>query len=230
MGNKSMKNTSLDTKNRALQILNTLRKATQGMTEPASLSIIEKYGKDPFLVLISCLLSLRAKDSATLPVSVQLFSVARTPQQILQMPISQLEQILFSIGFYHRKAQQLHEVSKELLDRFGGKVPNTLQDLMSIKGVGLKTANLVLSVGFDIPALCVDIHVHRIANRLGIIATKTPEETEKELTRLLPQEYWHECNRYFVMWGQNICVPVSPKCSVCPLFDLCARVGVGKSR
>lgn len=220
----------LDHGNRAIRVISVLRKATKNMVEPASLSIKKQFGQDPFLMLISCLLSLRTKDTVSLPASIRLFQVAKTPEDILKIPLSQIEKLIYPCGFYRRKAQSLHTVSRDILTRFKGKVPHTSEELTSIKGVGIKTANLVLGEGFGIPALCVDTHVHRISNRLGFVATKTPEETEQKLKELLPPEYWIEYNRLLVMWGQNICVPISPFCSKCPIADLCPRVGVSRRR
>ncbi|MDR3551115.1 MAG: endonuclease III [Candidatus Babeliales bacterium] len=215
---------------RALEIIKILRKATLGMTPPAGASIVKKFGRDPYLVLISCLLSLRAKDSASLPASIKLFEYAKTPQDMIKIPLKKIEEIIFITGFYRNKAKTILSVSRELLERFNGIVPHTKEELMSLKGVGPKTAALVMADGFEIPAICVDVHVHRISNRLGLIQTKTVEETEVELKKILPKENWREWNSLMVMWGQNICVPVSPKCSICPIFDLCQRVGVNRSR
>lgn len=215
---------------RALRIMAILRTATKGMADPASKTIVETYGRDPYLVLISCLLSLRTKDTVSLPASIRLFALAKTPQEMLALPLPAIEKAIYPCGFYRNKAANLHSISQELLDRFAGKVPDTAQELMSLKGVGLKTANLVLSEGFGIPALCVDVHVHRISNRLGLVKTTTPEETEAELRRILPSELWIDYTRLLVMWGQNLCVPVSPFCSKCPVFNECMRVGVDKKR
>lgn len=220
----------MDNKDRAIAIIKILRKATQGMEQPASLAIIQKYGQDPYLVLISCLLSLRTKDTVSLPASIRLFEYAKTPEQMLKLPIPKIEKLIYPSGFYRRKALLLHEVSRDLLARFEGKVPADLEQLLSIKGVGRKTANLVLGVAFDIPAICVDTHVHRVSNRLGLVKTKTTEETEQALKKILPPEYWVEYNHLLVQWGQNICVPISPFCSKCAIAKLCPRVGVTRSR
>lgn len=200
------------------------------MVEPAATTIVAQYGRDPYLMLISCILSLRTKDTVSLPASFRLFELAQTPSDMVKIPLLTIQKCIYPVGFYKRKAQGIIEISRDLLVRFDGRVPDTLQELMSLKGVGLKTANLVLAEGFGKPALCVDTHVHRISNRLGFVKTKTPEETEYELTKLLPQNYWREYNQLLVMWGQNICVPISPFCSKCPLFDLCERNWVTKSR
>lgn len=215
---------------KAVAVVTKLQSATAHMVQPAVLHIIDHHGKDPYLILISCILSLRAKDTASLPVSLALFKHAKTPQEMLKIPRAELERILFSIGYYRQKARTVHELSQELIDRFQGKVPCTQEELLSLKGVGLKTANLVLGEAFDIPAICVDIHVHRISNRLGLVQTKTPEETELALKEILPQKYWVLYNRLLVMWGQNICVPVSPWCSRCVLKPMCPQKGVIRHR
>lgn len=200
------------------------------MVQPMSRQIAAEYGKDPFLVLVSCLLSLRSRDAMTYVVSKKLFDRAKTPAEIANMPTHELESIIKTIGFYRKKAATLQAVSRELIVRFGGTVPGTADELLSLPGVGLKTANLVLSVGFDQPAICVDVHVHRIANRLGIVSTKSPEQTELALKQLVPREQWSILNDLFVMWGQNICTPQSPRCSICPLAPLCPKRGVKTSR
>lgn len=215
---------------RAIQIVSILQTATKNMLQPASSHIVAQYGKDPYLVLVSCLLSLRTKDTVSWPASRRLFACAATPNQMLALPINEIEKLIYPVGFYRRKALLMHTVSQDLLDRFGGQVPQTQEELLSIPGVGIKTANLVLAVAFDIPAICVDTHVHRISNRLGLVRTTTVEQTEQELRRVLPKELWADYSRLMVIWGQNICVPVSPFCSRCPLSDLCPKVGVGNSR
>lgn len=213
-----------------LGVIESLRVATRGMIVPASQEIVSRFGRDTFLVLVSCLLSLRTRDTVSLPASCRLFEKAKTPEAILALPLSTIETLIYPVGFYKRKALLLHSVSRDLLTRFYGIVPNTKEKLLSIKGVGLKTANLVLAEGFGIPALCVDTHVHRISNRLGLVITKTPEQTEAALREIIPQEYWIEWSRLLVMWGQNICVPLSPWCSRCPIFPVCQRKGVIRSR
>ena len=184
-------------------------------TFPPTMSsmIIHDYGKNPYLILISCLLSLRARDTVTYPISQELFKHAQTPQEMLKLSIPQLEKILKPLGFYKRKAHILHDVSQELIDRFHGKVPRTEEELLSIKHVGRKTANLVLSMAFDVPAICVDTHVHRIANHLGLVKTKTPEQTEVELKKIIPQKDWGIINDTFVRWGQNVCKSNMKQCA-----------------
>ncbi len=220
----------MDKKERAIRIITILASATQGMEQPASTQIVNQYGQDPYLVLISCLLSLRTKDTVSFPASQRLFERAKTPAQMLKLPVATIEKLIYPTGFYRRKARLLHEVSKDLLARFDGKVPATEAELLSIKGVGRKTANLVLGVAFNIPAICVDTHVHRVSNRLGLVKTKTTDQTEIELKKILPPQYWIQFNHLLVMWGQNICVPISPFCSKCAIADLCPRVGVTRRR
>lgn len=217
-------------KERVRKAIALLRNATQGMRPPLIALINQLYGKDPFLILISCLLSLRARDIVTFDVCKKLFARAKTPHELLSISISELEEIISPINFYKRKAYILHDVSKDLIRRFDGKVPSNEKDLLSIKGVGRKTANLVLGTAFDIPAICVDTHVHRLSNRLGWVRTTTVEETEQELQRIVPVKDWVDVNYLLVMWGQNICVPISPFCSTCVLSPLCPKIGVIKQR
>ncbi|MGY4884499.1 MAG: endonuclease III domain-containing protein [Nanobdellota archaeon] len=198
-------------------------------TEKTTLNRMRKK-PDAFKVLISCLLSLRARDENTEKVSKQLFEVANTPEEIVKIPLPKLEKIIFSSGHYKKKARVLHSVSNELITRFNSKVPDKKEDLLSIKGVGPKTANIVLAFAFNQLVLPIDTHCHRIPNRLGWIETKTPEQTEKELEKILPKEYWADFNAIFVQFGRDICQPVSPKCSGCPINMHCKRIGVERSR
>ncbi len=207
-----------------------LRQETKGMTEPMSFSITSLYGRDPFLILISCLLSSRTKDIVVLPASLRLFTYAKTPSDMLTLPVGKISELIFPVGFYREKAKNIHILCNQLITEWQGLVPCTFKDLITLRGVGAKTANLVLGVGFGIPALCVDTHVHKICNRLGLVQTKSPEETEAILKEVIPQKYWIELNRLLVMWGQNICVPRSPFCSSCVLSDTCPRNGVSTSR
>jgi endonuclease-3 len=225
-----MKHMRLPEQQRAIAIIERLRLATKNMVLPAADLITNEYGKDPYLVLVSCILSLRTKDSVSWPASRRLFTYAKTPYTMVNLSQATIQQAIYPSGFYRQKAKTILDISADLISRFGGTVPSTKEELMSFKGVGLKTANLVLAEGFDIPALCVDVHVHRISNRLGFVATRTPEETEAALRELLPKEYWREFNKLLVMWGQNICLPQSPRCSSCSVAPLCNRVGVVLSR
>ncbi len=190
----------------------------------------EEDKKDPFKILISCLLSLRARDENTEKVSEQLFSIADTPKGILDMPKEKLEKTIFSSGHYRKKAETLKYVSKELINRFNSKVPDTKDDLMSIKGIGPKTANIVLAFAFNKTVIPVDTHVHRIPNRLGWVNTKKPEKTEEELMKIIPKKYQMDFNSIFVQFGRDVCNPVSPKCSSCPIKEYCPQIGVNRSR
>ncbi len=185
---------------------------------------------DAFKILISCLLSLRTQDKNTEKASARLYAVADTPKDIVQLSIKRLEKLIFSSGHYKKKARTLQYVSKELIDRFDSKVPNTREKLMSIKGIGPKTANIVLAFAFGKNVIPVDVHVHRIPNRLGWVKTKTPEQTEAELERVLPKKHWREFNAIFVQFGQTICQPISPWCSKCPISEYCSRINVNRSR
>ncbi len=173
---------------------------------------------------------MRTRDTVSLPASLRLFQIAQTPEEMVALPIKRIEKIIHTVGFYRHKARTIHDISQTLIQRFASKVPSTEEELRSLKGVGPKNGKLVLSEGFQIPAICVDTHVHRISNRLGLVNTKTPEATEKALKKILPQKYWSEWNPLLVMWGQNICVPISPFCSRCAIFDLCPKKGVVRSR
>ena len=185
---------------------------------------------DAFKILISCLLSLRTQDKNTEISSKRLFAVADTPKEILKLPIKKLEKLIFSSGHYRKKARTLKHVSKVLIEQFNSRVPETREELMSIKGIGPKTANIVLAFAFGKKVLPIDTHCHRIPNRLGWIKTKTPEQTESELNRILPKKYWVNFNSIFVQFGKTICQPVSPKCSICPINQYCPRIGVIRSR
>lgn len=198
-------------------------------TEQTTLNRMRKK-PDAFKVLISCLLSLRARDENTEKVSKQLFEVANTPQEILQIPVEKLEKLIFSSGHYKKKARVLQSVSNELINRFNSQVPDKKEDLLSIKGVGPKTANIVLAFAFGQAVLPIDTHCHRIPNRLGWVQTTSPEKTEKELEKILPKKYWNDFNAIFVQFGRDICQPVSPKCSECPIKEFCPKINVEKSR
>lgn len=185
---------------------------------------------DAFKILISCLLSLRTQDKNTEKASNKLFSVATTPEQIIKIPKPKLEKLIFSSGHYKKKARVLQSVSKDLLSRFNGKVPQTREELLSIKGIGPKTANIVLAFAFGQCVLPIDTHCHRIPNRLGWVKTKTPEQTEKELEKILPKKYWCEFNAIFVLFGKTICQPISPWCSKCPIEKYCPKKNVKRFR
>lgn len=198
--------------------------------EPVVGVVARKSDRDPFRILISCLLSLRTKDKTTSEASARLFALAHTPAGLLKLPLKKIEQAIYPVGFYRTKAKSIHAISERLLRLYEGEVPDSIDELMTLPGVGRKTANLVVTVGYGLPGICVDIHVHRISNRWGYVKTKTPEQTETALRRKLPKEYWITFNDLLVPYGQNLCQPVSPFCSRCKLTDYCDRVGVKKSR
>lgn len=186
--------------------------------------------KNAFKVLITCLLSLRTQDKNTETASKRLFREAKTPEEILKLPLRKLENLIYSSGHYRKKARVLKHVSKEILKRFNGKVPDNKEDLLSIKGIGPKTSNIILSFVYGKLVLPIDVHCHRVPNRLGWIKTKTPEQTEKALEKILPKRYWREFNTVIILHGKNICKPISPLCSKCVVRKYCKRAGVTRSR
>lgn len=188
------------------------------------------WARDPYQVLISCLISLRTKDEVTSAATERLFSLAKTPPAMLRLTPGAIEKAIYPAGFYRNKARTILHVSSVILDEYNGKVPDTIDELLTLKGVGRKTANLVVSLGYGKNAICVDTHVHRISNRLGYVSTKTPEKTEFALREKLPCRYWIEYNELLVNYGQHICVPISPKCSECVIQEFCPKVGVTKHR
>jgi len=185
---------------------------------------------DAFMILISCLLSLRARDENTEIVTKNLFEEIKTPEELVKLDRIKVEKLIFSSGHYRKKAEAIQHVSKELIEKFNSKVPNTYEELISIKHIGPKTANIVLAFAFNKQVIPVDIHCHRIPNRIGWVKTKTPEETQKELERIIPKENWQEFNAVFVQFGRDICNPISPKCSICPIEKYCRKINVKKSR
>ncbi|MDI6737825.1 MAG: endonuclease III [Nanoarchaeota archaeon] len=183
-----------------------------------------------FYVLISCVLSQRTKDEVTYPAAKRLFKIANNPKAMLKLPLKTIEKAIYPSGFYITKARRIKEVSKYLLENHNGKVPDNYGELLKIKGVGRKTAGIVLTHAFQIPALPIDTHCHRIANRIGWAKTRTPEETEIALTKIIPRRYWIELNELLVKHGQSVCKPVSPFCSKCAIADYCKRINVKQSR
>lgn len=179
---------------------------------------------DPYLVLIACILSLRTNDRTTYPATLRMLKLAKTPQEMMKVNIEDLEKAIYPVGFYKNKAGQIIELSKILVEKYDGKVPCDIEELCKFRGVGRKTANLVLSQGFNTPAICVDVHVHRIFNRLGYLKTKNPEETEFELRKKLPKKYWIPINTLLVTHGQNVCKPIKPLCNSCPIEKYCAKL------
>ena len=186
--------------------------------------------KSPFMVLISCILSLRTKDKVTAEASNRLFKLANNPEKMLGLSIKSIEKAIYPVGFYKTKAKRIKEICKSLLKDYEGVVPDEIDELLKLNGVGRKTANLLVTLGYGKLGICVDTHVHRISNRLGLVKTKTPEQTEFELRKKLPQKHWLIYNDLLVTYGQNLCVPISPWCSKCKIFKYCKRVGVNKSR
>ncbi len=180
-------------------------------------SLIAHHHSDPFRILIATLLSQRTRDQTTAQTSQRLFAVADTPKSMFQLPINKIVNLIYPVGFYNTKARQIHELCQKLLFQYKGQVPSTLEELLKLKGVGRKTANLVLSLGFQKPAICVDTHVHRISNRLGIVKTKTPEQTERILAKKIPTRYWRSMNELLVGFGQTLCHPMKPLCAQCPI-------------
>lgn len=191
--------------------------------------IAEETG-DPFRILVSCLLSLRTRDATTAAASNRLFSLATTPQDLVLLPIPTIEDAIYPVGFYKTKARRLPQLCRELLQRYDGKVPGDLDELLTLPGVGRKTANLVITLGFGKPGICVDTHVHRITNRWGYVRTSSPLGTEQALRRKLPREYWTILNDLLVPYGQYRCTPLSPFCTQCRLAAWCRRVGVTRHR
>ena len=198
--------------------------------EPVLGVVARDSDRDPFRILISCLLSLRTKDKTTREASARLFALAHQPATLVILPLQKIERAIYPVGFYRTKAKSIHAICRRLLDVYGGTVPDSIEELVTLSGVGRKTANLVVTVGYGKPGICVDIHVHRISNRWGYVKTKTPEETEQALRRKLPTPHWITFNDLLVPYGQNLCQPVSPFCSKCKLRDRCDRVGVKQSR
>ncbi len=210
------------------QTLAKVKKAVRYYRVP-SVMVFSKE-KDPFVVLVICIISLRTRDEVTETASAQLFSLAKTPSQLLRLSKLKIEKAIYPAAFFRNKAHTLREICKVLVDSHAGKVPNKMDELLKLKGVGRKTANLILILGHGKPGICVDIHVHRISNRWGYVKTKTPDETEMVLRGKLPRRYWMGYNNLLVSFGQNICKPVSPFCGSCPIAETCLKVGVTTQR
>jgi len=212
------------------RILKLLKGRLEGAELPSVSIVARKFAQDPFRILVSTLLSLRTKDKVTLEASQRLLEKAPTAATLLSLTEEEIQTLIYPVGFYRVKARNLKQIAYQLIDRFQGEVPADRQLLLSLPGVGRKTANLVLNLGFGIPAICVDTHVHRISNRLGWVRTRTPEQTEYALMEVLPQRYWIPINEVLVAYGQRVCTPQSPFCSTCPLERECPKVGVGRRR
>lgn len=211
------------------EVVRILRSDVLAWQSPAVTIVSQREG-NPFKVLISCILSLRTQDQTTGPASERLFALADTPEKMAELAPEAIETAIYPVGFYRNKARQIIEICRTLLTRHGGKVPADLDELLTLNGVGRKTANLVVTLGFGKPGICVDTHVHRICNRWGYVETGTPEATESALRQKLPAEYWLEINDLLVTFGQNLCRPISPHCSICHVRVFCDRRGVKTSR
>jgi endonuclease-3 len=209
-------------------VIATLRATMPQFTQPLIDGMREE--RSPFRVLIATILSLRTKDTLTAVVAPRLFAAADTPATMLALSEERIAELIYPVGFYRTKARAIRQICALLLEQYGGRVPDDLEQLLALPGVGRKTANLVLTAGYDLPGICVDTHVHRICNRWGYLETRTPDATELVLRAQLPPEYWKEINMLLVTLGQNICHPTSPRCSVCPVSHWCRRIGVTRSR
>jgi len=210
-------------------VIETLRKTLTSKKLPIVSELAERKGS-PFHILISTLLSLRTKDEVTEEATRRLFDLASTPAEMLKLSPDRIATAIYPVGFYRNKARTILQICRELVERYDSRVPDSIDELLTFKGVGRKTANLVVTLGYGGEGICVDTHVHRISNRLGYVMTKTPNETEQALRVKLPPTYWTEYNTLMVGFGRTICRPVSPLCSQCPLFELCERVGVTRHR
>jgi endonuclease-3 len=210
-------------------IVRTLKREVERW-DPTAVGQVAEDSHDPFRILISCLLSLRTKDEVTGGASARLFRLADTPATMLQLRERTIARLIYPVGFYRTKAKVIRGVCRSLIEEYEGRVPDDINELLKLKGVGRKTANLVVSVGYGKPGICVDTHVHRISNRWGYVKTRTPGETEQALRRKLPRRYWIVFNDLLVSFGQNVCKPISPLCSRCPVERYCAKVRVTRSR
>ena len=206
-----------------------LREMYTSWQTPA-VTVVAQCGRSPFKVLVSCIISLRTKDEVTALASARLFEQGDSPDSVVRLSADRIAELIYPAGFYRNKASQIVEISRRLLAEYDGIVPDEIDELLKFKGVGRKTANLVLTLGFGKQGICVDTHVHRICNRWGYVATKTPDQTETALRSILPPEYWIEINDLLVAFGQNHCHPVSPRCSSCRLTGLCHKTGVVRTR
>lgn len=203
------------------EIVEILKEAKQPQSD--FVKLMDSF-KDPYIVLIACILSLRTNDRTTYPATLRMLELGKTPADFAKIDPNVLEKAIYPVGFYANKAKQIIELSKILVDEYNSKVPCDIDELCKFNGVGRKTANLVLSEGFNKPAICVDVHVHRIMNRLGFVKTKNPEETEFALRKKLPEKYWIDINSLLVTHGQNVCKPINPKCEICPISYCCKKV------
>ena len=212
---------------RVVETLKILQRVIRAFDEPAVEKISEDTREDPFQVLIATMLSAQTRDAVTASASARLFAVARTPRTVAALPTSRIQKLIYPVSFYRFKARYVKDTCAQLVARFGGRVPATMAELLTLPGVGRKTANLVLILSHaSRDNICVDTHVHRISNRLGWIGTRTPEESEQALYRVVPKRWWPVVNLFLVTWGQNVCRPVYPRCRACAISRLCPRIGV----
>jgi endonuclease-3 len=207
------------------KVLNILKEKYGEWKAPIVTEIANRTG-DPFRVLISTVLSSRTKDAVTREASMRLFECASTPREMMKLSPGEIEKLIYPVGFFRTKARRLPALIRILIDKYQGKVPDTLDELLKLPGVGRKTANLVVTIGFGKPGICVDTHVHRISNRFGYVRTKNPTETEFALREKLPERWWISYNDFLVTLGQNICFPRNPRCGECPLNKLCEKVNI----
>lgn len=212
------------------EVMETLRRTVEGWEATPYVTECARITRDPFKILIATILSLRTRDLPTRQASEALFSLAQTPQELQELPVEQIAEAIKPVMYNYNKAETIRELSRRLVEEYGGRVPDEIDELLKFKGVGRKTANLVVTLAFGKPGICVDTHVHRIVNRWGLCQTRSPEETEMCLRRKLPARYWIPVNGWLVVFGQRICQPLSPHCSLCPLYDFCQRRGVMRSR
>jgi endonuclease III len=212
-----------------VRVLKILKKESAGWNVPI-VTLVAQRSADPYQVLISTLISLRTKDEVTTLASGRLFDRADAPEKMLRLSAAEIRRLIYPAGFYKRKAETILRVSRILLEQYSGRVPDDLEELLKFPGVGRKTANLVLTLGFGKPGICVDTHVHRISNRFGYVKTRSPDETETVLRQTLPKAWWIPINDILVAFGQGVCKPVSPWCSRCPVSKWCERIGVSHSR
>ena len=210
-------------------VMRRLAKAIDGLDEPAVEKIAKDQQEDPFQVLIATMLSAQTRDSVTAAASARLFRVARTPRSMAQLSRARIQNLIYPVSFYRHKAVHVKDTCRQIMERFGGRVPSTMAELLTLPGVGRKTANLVLILAHSSQEnICVDTHVHRISNRMGWVKTRTPDETEQALYRAAARRWWPIINLYLVTWGQNVCRPVYPLCPQCVLVDICPKIGVTK--
>ena len=210
-------------------VLRLVKESIQQWAVPVMVRLAEG-GPDPFKILVACILSLRPRDQTKTEASTRLFALSADPFSMAKMKVKKIEKAIFPVGFYRTKAKQIREVSIRICQEFQGKVPDTIEALVRLPGVGRKTANLVRTVGYKKPGICVDVHVHRICNRLGYVLTKNPDETECVLRQQLPKKHWITFNSLLVPFGQNQCTPISPRCSSCPISPFCQRVAISTTR